>query len=156
MDLVPENLNGAVVFNVLNSCGANRAACGNCADFAVAVHNWIMTTEVKYVLVDLQDEKEVCPAFLEEMLQLAKRLRYPFVFAGVMDKPKRILQSYDFLSRSPTYVTPEEAVVALEKAYPGITKGSVEGVDFGVPIASSRPPNALATEEVAADAEAAE
>ena len=156
MDLVPENLNGAVVFNVVNSCGANRSICGNCADFAVAVHNWILTTEVKYVLVDLQDEKEICPMFLEELLQLSKRLRYPFVFAGVMDKPKRVLQSYDFLNRSPIFITPEEAIVALEKQYPGITKTSLEAVDFGQPIASSRPRNVLAPEEAVADAETAE
>ena len=72
MDLVPENLGGAVVFNLVNSCGANKGVCGNCADFAVAIHNWLMNTEVRYVLVDLQDEKEICPAFLEELLQLAK------------------------------------------------------------------------------------
>lgn len=154
MDLVPENLGGAVVFNLVKSCGANRNVCGNCADFAIAIHNWLMNTDVRYVLVDLQDEKEICGAFLEELLQLSKRLRYPFVFAGVMDKPKRILESYDFLTRFPIFVTPEDAVQALEKRYPGITKVSVDGLDFGTPIVSSRPRNNAVAQEAEAEAEA--
>ncbi len=154
MDLVPENLHGTVVFNVINSCCANRAVCGNCTDFAVAVHNWLMATEVKYVVIDLQDEKEICPAFLEELLQLSKRLKYPFVFAGVMEKPRRLLEAYDFTARSPIFVTPEEAVAALEKRYPGITKVSLDGVDFGTPIASSRPRIALTIDDPVSEAEA--
>ena len=155
MDLIPENLGGSVVFNVVNSCGANKAICGNCADFAVAVHNWMMNTEVRYVLIDLQDEKEICPAFLEELLQLAKRLKVPFLFAGVMEKPKRILESYDFLARAPLFVTPDEAIQYLDKNYPGVSRVSVEGLEFGVPIATSRPRNAVAL-EVEAEAETAD
>ncbi len=146
MDLVPENLGGAVVFNVMNSCGANKTICGNCADFSVAIHNWLMNTEVRYVLLDLQDEKEVCPSFLEEILQLARRLKVPFIFAGVMEKPKKLLEAYDFLSRAPLFVTPEEALVWLDKNYPGLTKVSLQGLQFGVAIAQSRPRNAVAVE----------
>lgn len=156
MELVPENLNGAVVFNVMNSCGANRAICGNCSDFAVAVHNWVMNTEVRYVLIDLQDEKEICPLFLEELLQLAKRLRFPFVFCGVMERAKRILASYDFTTRSPIFVTPQEAIAYLEKTQPGITRVSVEGVEFGVAIAQSRPRNSLSLEDSSLEADAVE
>jgi hypothetical protein len=153
MELVPENLGGSVVFNVQSSCGANKAICGNCGDFAIAVHNWIMNTEVKYVVVDLQDEKEICPAFLEEMLQLGKRLRHPFVFAGVMDKPKRILQSYDYGARSPMFDTPQDALQYLEEKWPGITKTSLDGLEFGTPIAVSRPRNGLVAVEAEAEAE---
>ena len=156
MELVPENLSGAVVFNVINSCGANRAICGNCPDFAVAVHNWVMNTEVRYVLIDLQDEKEICPVFLEELLQLAKRLRLPFVFCGVMERAKRILASYDFTTRSPIFVTPQEAIAYLEQTYPGITRVSAEGVEFGVAIAQSRPRNTLSLDDASLEAEAAE
>lgn len=154
MELVPENLNGAVVFNVQNSCAANKAVCGNCADFAVAVHNWIMASDVRYVLIDLQDEKEVCGAFLEELLQLAKRLRFPFVFCGVMDKARRILESYDFLGRAPLFITPEEAVTYLDKTYPGVTKVSLDGLEFGVAIAQSRPRHMALPEEAGTEAEA--
>lgn len=153
MDLIPENLGGAVVFNVVNSCGANKSICGNCADFAVAVHNWMMNTEVRYVLVDLQDEKEICPAFLEELLQLAKRLKVPFLFAGVMEKPRRVLEAYDFLNRAPLFVTPDEAIAFLDKNYPGVTRVSLEGLEFGVPIATSRPRNAIVADVEATDAE---
>ena len=155
MDLIPENLGGTVVFNVVNSCGANKTICGNCGDFAVAVHNWMMNTEVRYVLVDLQDEKEICASFLEELLQLAKRLRVPFLFAGVMEKPRRILEAYDFLTRSPLFVTPDDAIAFLDKNYPGVTRVSLEGLEFGVAIATSRPRNGIVVESEA-EAETAE
>jgi hypothetical protein len=154
MDLIPENLGGAVVFNLVNSCGANKSQCGNCADFAVAIHNWLMSTDIRYVLVDLQDEKEVCPVFLEELMQLSKRLRVPFLLAGVTEKPRRTLEAYDFTSRWPLFVTPEDAAAYLEKNIPGATKKSLDGLEFGVAIATSRPRGgALAADEsVEADA----
>jgi hypothetical protein len=155
MELVPENLNGAVVFNIISSCGANKSVCGNCADFAVSIHNWMMNSEVKYVLVDMQDEKEICGAFLEELMQLSKRLRVPFLLAGVMEKPRRILESYDFVSRWPIFATPEEAVAYLDKNFPGTTRVSLEGLEFGVPIAASRPRNAVMA-DVETEAEGAE
>jgi len=157
MDLVPENLGGAVVFNLNNSCGASKALCGNCGDFAVAIHNWLMNTDVRYVLLDFQDEKEVCGVFLEELMQLAKRLRVPFLFAGVMEKPRRMLEAYDFTRRWPLFVTPEEAVSYLDENFPGTTKASLEGLTFGVAIASSRPRNGVAAEIESGDgAEAVE
>jgi hypothetical protein len=156
MDLVPENLDGAVVFNVLNSCGANKAICGNCGDFAIGIHNWLMNTDVRYVLIDLQDEKEICPTFLEELLQLARRLRIPFLFAGVMEKAKRILLSYNFQSRAPFFVTPEDAITWLDQNHPGLARVSLNGLQFGIPVASSRPRNGLMAEADASEAEVAD
>ncbi len=156
MDLVPENLGGAAVFNVVSSCGANKSVCGNCPDFAVAVHNTLMNTDVRYVIIDLQDEKEVCPAFLEELLQLAKRLRFPFLFAGVMDKPRRLLQAYDFTSRTPLFNTPEEAVAWLQENHPRLYNVSLAGIDFGTPIATSRARNAVVADVEGTEAEAVE
>jgi hypothetical protein len=150
MELVPELVNGAVVFTVHHSCGANKSICGNCPDFAVAVHNWLLSSELKYVILDLQDEKEICGLFLEELLQLRKRLKqYPFLFAGVMDKPRRVLESYDYLSRSPLFVTPEEAITWLGQNHPGISLQPANPTETGAPIAVSRPRHALAPEEVA-------
>lgn len=154
MELVPEVVNNALVFNLINSCNANRNICGNCADFAVAVHNTLMNTEVRYVLVDLQDEKEVCGAFLEELMQLSKRIKFPFIFTGVMDKPKKILESYAFLSRHPVFDTPEDAVEYLEKKFPGITKVSLSGIEIGVAVACSRPRNAVVGEVDTSEGEA--
>lgn len=148
MELVPENVNGAIVFTVHNSCGANKSICGNCPDFAVAVHNWLIATDIKYVILDLQDEKEICSAFLEELLQLRKRLKqYPFLFSGVMEKPKKVLESYDYLARSPLFVTPEEAITWLDQNHPGVTKVAISGAEVGTAIAVSRPRHALAVEE---------
>ncbi len=153
MDLVPEKLNGAVIFNLNNSCCANRTICGNCGDFPVAIHNWLVGSEVRYVLLDLQDEKEVCGSFLEELVQLAKRLRIPFLLVGVMDRAKKVLDSYEFTKRWPTFVTPEDAVSYLDEKYPGTTKVSLDGLQFGVPIAVSRPRNGLILEADGAEAE---
>lgn len=154
MDLVPESVGGAVVFNVVKSCGANRLMCGNCADFAVAVHNCLMSTEIRYVVLDLQDEKEVCGAFLEEVLQLAKRMRIPFLFAGVMDKPRRLLEAYDFTRKTPLFLTPEEAVAWLKANHPDLLAASKEGIEYGVPVASSRPRNAALVDAEVGEAEA--
>jgi hypothetical protein len=156
MDLVPENLGGAVVFNLNSSCGSSKTVCGNCGEFAVAIHNWLMNTEVRYVLLDLQDEKEICPAFLEEVMQLSKRMRIPFLFAGVMEKPRKILEAYDFMRRWPIFITPEEAVSYLEEKHPGTTKVSLDGLEFGIAIATSRARNGVTPEADGADAEAVE
>jgi hypothetical protein len=154
MELVPEIVNNALVFNVINSCNANRNICGNCADFAVAVHNTLMNTEVKYVLIDLQDEKEICPAFLEELMQLAKRLKFPFLFTGVMDKPKKTLDSYAFGNRHPLFESPEDAIAYLDKNFPGMTRVSLNGIEIGVAVACSRPRNAVVGEGEATEGEA--
>ena len=138
MDLVPENLSGAVVFNLLNSCAVNKLACGSCAEFVVAIHNYLMNSDVRYVLLDLQDEKDICPAFLEELMQLAKRLRVPFLLAGVMDRPRRILESYDFTRRWPLFSTPEDAIAYLEAHHPETLRVAIGGLPFGTAIATSR------------------
>lgn len=156
MELVPEVVKNTLVFNVVNSCNANRNLCGNCSDFAVAVHNTLMNTEVKYVLIDLQDEKEMCPSFLEELMQLAKRMKFPFLFTGVMDRPQRILESYAFLNKHPLFESAEDAVDYLEKNYPGITRVSLNGIEIGVAVASSRPRNAVAGEGETTEGEAEE
>ena len=122
----------------------------------MAIHNWLMNTEVRYVLMDLQDEKEICPALLEEIMQLARRLRIPFLFVGVMDKPRRILEAYDFTKRWPTFVTPEDAVFYLNEKFPGSTRVSLDGLEFGVAIATSRARNSVAVDADGAEADAAE
>ena len=152
MDLVPENLGGAVVFNLNSSGVSSKALRGNCGEFAVAIHNWLMNTEVRYVLLDFQDEKEVCALFLEELMQLAKRLRVPFLFAGVTEKPRQMLEAYDFTRRWPLFVSPEEAILYLEQNFPGSTKAPLDGLTFGVAIATSRLRSSAAAEVESAEA----
>ena len=131
MDLVPEKVDGGVVFNVVKSCGGNVDICGNCGDFAVAIHNWLMASEVRYVVVDLQDEKVICPQFLEEILQLKRRMKVPFKFAGVMEKPQQLLKNYNYLLDNETYATPADAFKKLEQEKPGpISQDSSQGFTY--------------------------
>jgi len=137
MELVVEKLDGAVVFNVHKACTAGPGVCIACADFAVGIHNWLLGTDVRYVIVDLQDEKEVCYLFLEEIMQLRKRLRYPFVFAGVMDKPRQILASYDFLQQ--VFTAPQDAIAHLRKTVPQVLNVKLDGISFGQSIQVTKP-----------------
>jgi hypothetical protein len=89
-------------------------------------------------------------------MQLAKRLRVPFLLAGVMEKPRRFLESYDFTRRWPIFVTPEEAIAYLDKHYPGATRVALDGLEFGVAIATSRPRNGVLAEVEGAEAESVE
>jgi hypothetical protein len=139
MQLVPVKIDGAVVLNVNHVCPKNEAACGLCFDYAVAVHNWLMAHELNYVIIDFQDEKEVCSDFLIELLQLRKRLRYPFLFAGLMDKPRRLLESYDYGSAWPICLTPEEALRVIKARVPAVLDKSLETIKFDEPIPIARP-----------------
>jgi hypothetical protein len=98
----------------------------------------LVATGLKYVIFDLQDEKAVCPVFLEEVLQLWKRMRFPFLFSGVMPKPKAILQSYSYDKRFPLFATPGEAVEDLRNRFPASMNGQVNGVVFGQPMPMTR------------------
>lgn len=139
MELVPEQIAGAVIINVMNPCTCSAPECGNCSDYAVGLHNWLVSTGLKYVIFDLQDEKEVCSVFIEEVLQLWKRMRFPFLFSGVMPKPRSVLQSYSYDTRFPFFATPDEAVDSLRQKVPGAMVGTINGVAFGQAIAITRP-----------------
>ncbi|MEY4630468.1 MAG: hypothetical protein RIQ81_588 [Pseudomonadota bacterium] len=137
LELVPEKINQAVILNVHKSCPHNATDCSACQDLAVGLHNWLVAHEFRYLVLDLQDEKDVCPGFIEEVLQLWKRMRVPFLFSGVMIKPRKVLESYNYQARYPIYLTPEEAVRSLNGL--NIDLGAkIEGIEFGVPIPMSR------------------
>jgi len=138
MELVPEQLDRAVVINVINPCTCSTTECPSCSDYAVGLHNWLIATGLKYVIFDLQDEKAVCPVFLEEVLQLWKRMRFPFLFSGVMPKPKATLQSYSYDKRFPLYTTPNEAVEDLRSRFPASMNGQTSGITFGQPMPMTR------------------
>jgi hypothetical protein len=163
MDLTPERIGNAVVFNAVHACPKNEAECGLCFDYAVAIHNWLLAHNLKYVILDLQDEKEVCQDFLVELLQLRKRLRYPFLFCGAMEKPRKLLEAYDYGSLFPFFVSPEEAVDALGKKFPQLVSTPIDHVTFGHPIPVARPrqgqrfdPNSSSEPKAADEAEADE
>lgn len=161
LELIPEKINDAVILNVGKSCPHNATDCSACQDLAVGLHNWLVAHEFRYLILDFQDEKEVCPGFIEEVLQLWKRMRVPFLFSGVMERPRKIIESYNYHLRHPFYITPEEAVRSLAPA--NVNKAAkLEGIEFGVAIpmsrlrAASRPEaegdTAAADDEVEADA----
>ncbi|NDE13833.1 hypothetical protein EBZ80_02780 [bacterium] len=136
-ELIPEKIDGAVILNLSKSCQHNSSDCSACQDLAVGLHNWLVAHDFRYLVLDLQDEKEVCPGFIEEVLQLWKRMRIPFLFSGVMLKPRKILESYNYHSRYPIFLTPEEAVRNLVQSRVELG-AKTEGIDFGVPIPMSR------------------
>ena len=104
----------------------------------MAVHNWLITTEVGYLIVDFQDEKDICKTVLEELLQLRKRLRIPFLFAGLMERPRKYLTSYAY-NEYPFFDTPEEAVALLLGGTPIAIKQNLTKIKFGENIPCVRP-----------------
>jgi general secretion pathway protein C len=81
-----------------------------------------------------QDEKEVPADFLEELMQLMKRVRIPFLFTGVMQRPRALLMSYDYTSKFPIFGTTDEAIQFLDAKYPLLLTVPHDGIVFGTPI----------------------
>ncbi len=133
MDFIPEYIDNAVVLNAVEICN-HGIDCRLCPDVAISVHNWLVSTDMSYLIVDFQDEKEVCSTILIEILQLRKRLRFPFIFAGLMERAKTVLASYAY-NDHPFFVTPEEAVKYLRTKFPElVANADANAVKFGEPI----------------------
>jgi hypothetical protein len=143
VELVPVRLDDAIVLNVAKHCRHCKTDCRDCCDIGVAVHNWLISTELRYVLIDLQDEKDVCPTFLQEIIQLRKRLRMPFLFAGVMDRPLRVLNDYSYtVQAAPTFVTPEDAVAYLRQNHGMVLDADLSRVRLNEVLQVARPRSA--------------
>lgn len=136
MDFVPEIIDEAVVLNAVEICTAGTD-CRPCAELAVGIHNWLVANKLHYLIVDFQDEKDVCTSILAELLQLKKRLRYPFLFCGMMEGPKKFLKSYAY-SDYPFFAVPEEAVAFIRKTQPDLLKADLSLVKQGEPIPCTR------------------
>ncbi len=143
LEFVPEKMDRAVVMNVIQGSRSISAAMAIPAsavdsfvgsDFVVAIHNWLIGTQLRYVIFDLQDEKEVPADFLEELMQLMKRVRIPFLFTGVMQRPRALLMSYDYTSKYPIFSSVDEVVSYLEAKHPTLLTVPHEGINFGTPI----------------------
>ena len=91
MELTPIPVDGAVVLNSSSPCRHSGSDCRECPEVAVGIHNWLLSCDLSYLIVDFQDEKEVCQTFLIELLQLRKRLSLPFLFIGLMDKARELI-----------------------------------------------------------------
>ena len=138
MDLIPVNVDGVVVFNTTDSCVSTSHECKHCLDIGGALHNWLMVMKVNYILIDFQDEKDVCSTFLVELLQLRKRLNIPFIFTGLTLKPQKFLESYEFLSHrsSRIFSSLDEAIEFLKTVLKDYICGEdvIANVKFGEPI----------------------
>jgi hypothetical protein len=140
VELVPHRLDHAIVLNVCKHCHYSKTDCRDCSDVGIAVHNWLISTELKYVIIDLQDEKDVCHTFLQEVIQLRKRLRIPFLFCGVMDRPMRVLEDYNYTSSVyPTFNVPEEAVEFLRIKHPLVLESDMSKVALNEVLQVARP-----------------
>lgn len=139
MELVPEIVENVVVLN-LRPPEDRSYDDKSGSDVGVAVHNWLISSELNYVIIDLQDEKEIPTAFMVELIQLHKRLRIPFLFVGVMKKAQDILDDYNFMRNDyPVFFAPEDAVQYLKEHYPELSATSLALVKFGEALQVSRP-----------------
>lgn len=138
LELVPEKIDGAVVCNVIENPEKPLMGSDHSVDMALALYNWIKSNDLRYIILDLQDEKEVCTVFLAEVMQLKKRLPIPFVFAGVMAKPLKFLSDYDYTKDFPTFATPEDAVRVLRMKHPGVTENLSPDIVFGKTISEPK------------------
>ncbi|MFY7928534.1 MAG: hypothetical protein ACOVS5_06655 [Oligoflexus sp.] len=136
MDFVPEIVDGAVILNAADICTYGND-CRPCSELAVGVHNWLVAHQLRYLIVDFQDEKDVCMSILTELLQLRKRLRYPFFFCGLMEGPKKFLESYA-CTDYPFFPIPEEAVSFLKKSFPKVLMADLSAIKLGEPIPCTR------------------
>ncbi len=136
MDFVPEIIDGSVVLNAVDICSCGND-CRACSELAVGVHNWLISHQLRYLIVDFQDEKEVCSTILTELLQLRKRLKFPFLFCGMMEGPKKFLLSYAYTDYQ-FFSIPEDAVAFLRKASPQSLSSDVQTIKSGEPIPCTR------------------
>ena len=117
LQLTPERIDNAVVLMASQIDPPCEPDCRLCVDFSVGIHNWLLTNEIQYVMVDLQDEKDVCRIFLEELINLRKRLSLPFYFIGVMDRPRKFLNDFGISGTTHFALTPEAASEHLQMNY---------------------------------------
>ena len=122
MEVIPIIVDGAVVLNLDNSCMVKSNNCENCSRLVIQIYNWAKKIGLEYLIFDLQEEKSICSTFLVELMQIKKRLKYPFLFCGVMQQAKNILISYNCNQVYPFFATPEDAIRALRIQNPGLTE----------------------------------
>ncbi len=132
MDIIPTLVDGAVICTLVNSCDYKTRLCPDCDHLVIKIHNWLKHTALEYMILDLQDEKEICPSFLQDIMQLRKRLRVHLLFSGVMAQSRRLLEGFNYGDTFPIFLTPEDAVRALRMQNPGLTEAPLKTqVSFG-------------------------
>ena len=138
MDLTPSIADGAIVCNLSKGCNRQTVSCESSSQLAVYFHNWLLQTKLQYVIMDFQDEREVCSEFLDEVLRLKNKLPIPFFFTGVMPNPLSYLKKYNTTKELPVFNTPEDAVRALRMLIPTATEKPVATyIYFGEPLSQT-------------------
>ena len=132
MEVIPIIVDGAVVLNLDNSCMTKSSNTEHSSRLVIHIYNWVKKVGLEYIIIDLQEEKTICSTFLVELMQIKKRLNYPFLFCGVMEQARNILTSYNCDQVYPFFVTPEDAIRALRIQNPGLTEIKISRMDsFG-------------------------
>ncbi len=133
IDVVPVLVDGAIVFNFCYDSYALEDEPE--VSFVHVFHNWLKKLSLEYVIFDFQEEKYIKDDFLQELIQLRKRLKIHFLFAGVSEEAKSLLESYNCTEYFPFFLTPEDAVRALRIQYPGMTESPIHSsIAFGMPL----------------------
>ena len=132
IDIIPTLVDGAVICSLVNGCHVRSHNCEDCDRLVVKIHNWLKHTALEYIIFDLQDEKDICPTFLQEAMQLRKRLQVHLLFSGVMSQSRKLIEGYNYGDVFPIFLTPEDAVRALRMQNPGVTEAPLKtSVPFG-------------------------
>lgn len=135
MDIIPTMVDGAVVLNLCHLdlyTKDNKKEDEESTRLVIYIHNWVKQIKLEYLVFDFQEEKHINQSFLVELMQLKKRLRIPFLFSGVLNESKKILESYSCQDSYPLFWTPSDAIRALRIQHPGITENNAKNnISFG-------------------------
>ncbi len=126
MDLIPKLVDGAVICSLVNGCQFKTRTCQECDLLVIKIYNWLKHTSLEYIVLDFQDEKEICPIFLQEIMQLKKRLRIHLLFSGVRQQPRKLLEGFNYGDVFPIFLSPEDAIRALRMQNPGLTEAPLK------------------------------
>ena len=138
MDIVPTMVDGAVILSLSGDCPQKLSECECCFTLTIHLHNWVKQTQMSYLIVDFEERKNICSGFFKEIIQLRKRLKMPFLFVGIVERYRSLLDAYNCSTIYPTFLTPEDAVRALRIQNPGLTEIPIKvPIAFDTPIASS-------------------
>ena len=135
MDVIPTLLDGAVVCTVSKLCKCPALSCELCTIEAIQVHNWVKLQQLPYLIFDFNDEKTICPTFIDELLLVRKRLRIPFLFSGLLGEARLFFEKRNSKDQYPLFLIPEDAIRALRMQNPGLTEiAPAFPLNFGNPI----------------------
>lgn len=129
MSFIPIRVNDVIVLNAEDICENESTSCRLCSELAVTIHNWFVANELRYLIVDFQDEKYVCNTILLEFMQFTKRLKFPLLLVGLTENPKNFLKSYDYRGPLP-FDTPEEAVEYLAANHTELISKNLKNINF--------------------------